>query len=87
VLLCAGIWGTKVGRLAGVTVPLCPMQHLYVRTAPLSEIAEETREVTHPILRHQDKSMYFRQHANCYGFGSYRHEPLPVDPEEIANAA
>lgn len=83
VLVSAGIWGPRVGRMAGVSIPLSPMQHLYVRTAPLPELAGETREVVHPILRHQDKSMYFRQQADCYGFGSYRHEPLLVDPDEI----
>ncbi len=83
VLVCAGIWGPRMGRLAGVSIPLMPMQHLYTRTAPLRELAGETREVVHPILRHQDKSMYFRQQADCYGIGTYRHEPLLVDPDEI----
>ncbi|MHB8732951.1 MAG: GcvT family protein [bacterium] len=87
VLICAGIWGPQVGRLAGITVPLAPMQHLYVRTAPLPELTGETRDVAHPILRHQDRSMYFRQHADCYGFGSYRHEPLPVEPDAIPRPA
>jgi len=83
VLVCCGIWGPRVGRMAGIAIPLSPCQHLYVRTASLPELAGETREVVHPIMRHQDKSMYFRQHADCYGFGSYRHEPLLVDPDEI----
>jgi hypothetical protein len=43
------------------------------------ELAGETREVVHPILRHQDRLMYFRQHADCYGIGSYQHEPILVD--------
>jgi glycine cleavage system T protein len=83
VLLCAGIWGPRVGRLAGVPIPLTPVEHQYARTAPLAELAGETREVVHPILRHQDRSMYFRQHANCYGIGSYQHEPILVDPDSI----
>lgn len=83
VLVCAGIWGPRVGRMAGISIPLMPCQHLYARTAPLPELSQETREVVHPILRHQDKSMYFRQHAACYGFGTYRHPPLLVDPNEI----
>src|SRR5262249_47279708 len=41
------------------------------------------REVVHPILRHQDRSMYFRQHADCYGIGSYQHEPILVDSHAI----
>jgi glycine/D-amino acid oxidase-like deaminating enzyme len=83
VLLCAGIWGPRVGRLAGVPIPLTPVEHQYARTAPLAELAGETREVVHPILRHQDRSMYFRQHADCYGIGSYQHEPILVDPDDI----
>lgn len=82
-LLCAGIWGPRIGKLAGVPIPLTPVQHLYARTAPLPELAGETREVVHPILRHQDRSMYFRQQADCYGIGSYLHEPLLVDAAEI----
>jgi glycine cleavage system T protein len=83
VLVCAGIWGPRIGRMAGVSIPLTPVEHQYVRTGPLPELAGETREVVHPILRHQDKSMYFRQHADCYGIGSYQHEPLLVDPDDI----
>ena len=29
--------------------------------------------------------MYFRQHADCYGIGSYQHEPLLVDPDDIVS--
>lgn len=83
VLLCAGIWGPRVGRMVGVHIPLTPVQHQYVKTAPLPELAGESREVAHPILRHQDRAMYFRQQADCYGVGSYQHEPLLVEPDEI----
>jgi dimethylglycine oxidase len=83
VLLCAGIWGPKVSRLAGVSIPLTPVEHQYVRTTPLPELAGETREVVHPIIRHQDRAMYFRQHADGYGVGSYYHEPLLVAPDDI----
>ena len=81
---CAGIWGPKAARmLGGVRVPLVPVQHQYAYTAPLPELAGETREVVHPILRHQDHSMYFRQHADAYGIGNYRHEPRLTEPEDI----
>src|SRR5690606_20176055 len=76
VLICAGIWGPKVGRLAGIPISLTPVEHQYVRTGPLPELAGETREVVHPILRHQDRAMYFRQIGDSYGIGSYYHEPL-----------
>ena len=84
VLLCAGIWGPRVGEMAGVPVPMQPMQHLYARTGPLSVLAGASDEVTQPVLRHQDRSMYSRQDFDCYGVGSYRHEPLPIDIESLA---
>src|SRR4051794_23263642 len=84
VVLCAGIWGPKAGRLlGGLRIPLVPVQHQYAFTAPLPELEGETREAVHPILRHQDHSMYFRQHADAYGIGNYRHEPRLTEPEEL----
>src|SRR3954466_6574929 len=84
VVLCAGIWGPKAGRLlGGLKIPLVPVQHQYAFTAPLPELEGETREVVHPILRHQDHSMYFRQHADAYGIGNSRHEPRLTEPWEL----
>jgi len=83
VVLSAGIWGAKVARLAGVELPIAPVQHQYALTRPLRELAGEAREVVHPILRHQDHAMYFRQDGERYGIGNYRHEPLLVEPEDI----
>lgn len=85
VLICAGIWGPRIGRMAGISIPLTPVQHLYALTAPLPELAGETREVVHPILRHQDFAMYFRQQGDRYGIGSYRHEPLLVSPDDLVS--
>ncbi|MDJ0595992.1 MAG: FAD-dependent oxidoreductase [Pleurocapsa sp. MO_226.B13] len=83
IVVCAGIWGPLIGEMVGEVIPLVPVQHQYVKTSPLAELTGETNEVVHPILRHQDKSMYFRQHFDCYGIGSYQHEPLLVDPKDI----
>ncbi|MBL9216344.1 MAG: GcvT family protein [Opitutaceae bacterium] len=83
VLCAAGLWGPEVGRLAGVPIPLLPMQHLYARTAPLPELRGETQILRHPIIRDQDHDMYYRQHGEAYGFGSYGHDPLPVNLADI----
>ncbi len=83
VLLCAGIWGPAIGRMAGVPIALNPMEHQYVRSAPLPALAGQSGEVGQPLLRHQDHSMYVRQQGECYGIGSYRHEPRLVDVEQI----
>ena len=83
VVAAAGIWAPKVGGLAGVPIPLSPMQHLYAVTTPLPELAGATEEISLPILRHQDAATYFRQVGEAIGIGSYRHEPLLVNAADI----
>jgi glycine cleavage system aminomethyltransferase T/glycine/D-amino acid oxidase-like deaminating enzyme len=84
VVVCAGIWGPLVGRMAGVPVPLHPVEHQLAWTAALPELAGAAdEEITHPILRDQDRCMYFRQRGERYGVGSYQHRPLLVAPEDI----
>ena len=83
VVAATGIWAPTVGGLAGVPIPLSPMQHLYAVTIPVPELAGATEEISLPILRHQDAATYFRQHGEAIGIGSYRHEPLLVDAADI----
>lgn len=79
VLLCGGIWGPQLGKKLGITIPLVPVQHQYINTTSIKELEGETRECVMPILRHQDRSLYFRQQGDHLGIGSYSHEPLLVD--------
>ncbi|MEE9199715.1 MAG: FAD-dependent oxidoreductase, partial [Dehalococcoidia bacterium] len=84
VVAAAGIWGPRIGRMVGVAIPLYPLEHPQVKFGPLPELAgQTTREVVHPAIRHQDRSMYCRQYFEYYEVGSYQHEPLPFDPEDI----
>jgi len=87
VLLCTNIWGPVLADRVGVKLPLMAVEHQYLISEPLPELAGETRFVVHPILRHQDERMYFRQHADAYGIGSYNHEPLLVDPRDLGLTA
>ena len=75
VVSCAGFWGPCVGDLVGVTIPLLPMAHQYVRTSPIAS-------ADGPILRHQDRDLYFRSYGDHLGVGSYLHRPMPVEPGE-----
>jgi glycine cleavage system aminomethyltransferase T/glycine/D-amino acid oxidase-like deaminating enzyme len=84
VLVCAGIWGPTIGRMAGVPIPLAVVQHQLVWTHPLPElVADAAEEVVHPILRHQDVSLYFRQRGDRYALGNYRHEPILFEPDDL----
>ncbi|MER3439199.1 MAG: sarcosine dehydrogenase, partial [Chloroflexota bacterium] len=83
VLICAGIWGPKVGKLAGISIPLIPVEHQLAWTTPLPELAGETRWAFLPVLRHQDRDMYFRQRCDHFAIGSYQHDPVLVEAEAI----
>jgi glycine cleavage system aminomethyltransferase T/glycine/D-amino acid oxidase-like deaminating enzyme len=83
VLVCCGIWGPRIGRMVGVPVPLAPVEHQLAWTTPLDELRGETAEVAQPILRHQDRDLYFRQRRDHYAVGGYGHEPVVVDAADI----
>ena len=83
VVSAVGIWAPRLCGLAGVPIPLSPMQHIYAVTTPLPGLLGAAEEISIPFLRHQDRSMYFRQENEAIGIGSYRHEPLLVESEEI----
>ena len=83
VVSAVGIWAPRLGAEAGVPIPLSPLQHIYAVTTPLPDLAGSTEDISLPILRHQDKSMYFRQVGEAIGIGSYRHEPLVVEADDI----
>ncbi len=87
VLICAGIWGPVIGRMAGITVPLMPMEHQYVKVGPIPELAALGREVALPIVRVHDHLMYCRMHGDQFGIGNYNHVPLPVEPGAIRSHA
>ncbi|TCP52040.1 glycine cleavage system aminomethyltransferase T [Tamaricihabitans halophyticus] len=87
VLCCAGIWGPRIGGLAGVSVPVLPLAHQYAVTTPVTGLTNPGTEVRQPLLRHQDSAMYFRQIYDRIGIGSYQHRAIPVSQQEIAPTA
>lgn len=83
VVSAAGFWGPVIGAMAGVDVPLLPLAHQYATTEPLPEldgVNAPRSEASKPILRFQDRDLYFREHHDRLGIGSYAHRPMPVDP-------
>src|SRR4029077_17823764 len=61
-LVSLGLWAPEFMRSLGLPIiAMQPMQHLFSWTEPLPELAGASVEIEHPILRHQDRAMYFRQ--------------------------
>jgi len=82
VVCAAGFWGAQLATTVGLTVPLVPMAHQYARTGQIPALVgrnTEASEASYPILRHQDQDLYFREHVDRLGIGSYNHRPMPVD--------
>jgi glycine cleavage system T protein len=77
VLLCTNVWASVMAEKVGLRFPLMGVEHQLAYTEPLPELAADRhRFVTHPILRHQDYSLYYRQYYDGYGVGNYRHKSM-----------
>ncbi|MEW9533532.1 FAD-dependent oxidoreductase [Microbispora sp. NPDC049125] len=85
VVCCAGIWGPKVARMAGMSLPLTPLAHQLAWTGPVPDLAGQTEEAARPILRHQDADLYYRERFDRLGIGYYGHRPMPIAPEDIVS--
>ncbi|GAA0379343.1 sarcosine dehydrogenase [Acrocarpospora corrugata] len=82
VVCCAGIWGPRVARMAGMSLPLTPLAHQLAWTGRLPELPEEP-VASLPILRHQDADLYYRDRHGTLGVGYYGHRPMPVSADDI----
>ncbi|MFF7547769.1 FAD-dependent oxidoreductase [Streptomyces canus] len=83
VVCCAGIWGPKIARMAGMNLPLTPLAHQLAWTGPVPALAGQTEEAVRPILRHQDADLYYRDRHDTLGIGYYGHRPMPITADEI----
>ncbi|MDY6998184.1 MAG: FAD-dependent oxidoreductase [Actinomycetota bacterium] len=82
VVCAAGFWGAQLAKQVGLVLPLVPMAHQYARTGQVADLVGRNTELSEaglPILRHQDRDLYFREHVDRLGIGSYNHKPMPVD--------
>jgi heterotetrameric sarcosine oxidase gamma subunit len=92
VLLCANIWAPALSEKIGVALPLMAFEHQYVITKPLAALAQfdptnKDQEVVYPTVRELDSTMYYRQHWDSYGIGSYWHKPHLVRPQDVGQTA
>lgn len=83
VVCCAGIWGPKIARLVGMSLPLTPLAHQLAWTGQVGPLAGQREEARRPILRHQDADLYYRERFDALGIGYYGHRPMPVGVDDI----
>jgi len=79
VVNAAGLWAREVGRLAGVYLPLHPMEHQYLVTEEAPEVYERAGELPH-VMDPEGES-YLRQEGRGLVIGFYEQacDPWGVD--------
>ena len=84
VVCCAGVWGPLVAGMVGLPLPMLALEHQYAITSPVAALAADAdRGATMPIVRHHDAGLYFRNHGDRVGIGSFNHRRLPVQVSEL----
>ncbi|MGR3454046.1 GcvT family protein [Pseudooceanicola sp.] len=79
VVNAAGLWAREVAAMAGVYLPLHPMEHHYIVTDDIPAIYERGDE--HPHVMDPAGESYLRQEGRglCIGFYEQRAKPWAVD--------
>lgn len=79
VVNAAGLWAREVGAMAGVYLPLHPMEHQYLVTDDIPLIYEAEHE--HPHVMDPAGESYLRQEGRglCIGFYEQKARPWAVD--------
>ena len=72
----AGFYAAEIGRMAGVDIPLAVLEHQYLVTGPVRELAGY-RDVL-PLVRDPEIMFYLRREQDAFLFGSYGHEGRTV---------
>ncbi|MFT7586098.1 MAG: glycine cleavage system aminomethyltransferase T/glycine, partial [Cellvibrionaceae bacterium] len=88
VVLASNIWAPILAEKIGVPMPLFPGEHQYIYTDPTPALDDRKQtEHTFPITAFDDLSIYFRQHHDRIGIGSYHHAARLVDPHKLGKNA
>lgn len=74
VVNAAGLWAREVGRMAGVELPLIPMEHHYLITEDLPELKGQPEM---PSIADLDGGLYLRQEHSGMLLGVYERNAVP----------
>jgi dimethylglycine dehydrogenase len=82
VVNAAGLWARRVGRMAGLNLPLIPMQHHYLITEDLPELVRRPDEM--PCVTDLEGFTYLQQERKGVLLGVYERNPRHWQPEGAA---
>ncbi len=84
VVNAAGLWAREVGRMAGLELPLLAMEHMYLLTEDMPEVAEANAATGHEIIHAVDfdGELYLRQERGGMLMGTYEKACVPWSVKE-----
>jgi dimethylglycine dehydrogenase len=76
VVNAAGLWAREVGYMAGIELPVLAMQHHYLVTEPMAEVAEHVASTGREMPMAMDFAgeIYIRQEGNGMLLGTYEQD-------------
>lgn len=77
VVNAGGLWAREVGHLAGIHLPVQPMEHHYLITEAIPEIVARPAEPRLPAGVDYEGNMYFRQERQGMLLGTYEPSSTP----------
>ena len=100
VVNAGGLWAREVGEMAGVSLPLHPMEHQYLVTDDIPEVRDHGSELPHVMdpegesyLRQEGRGLvigFYEQQCDPWGVdgtpADFGHELLPDNLERIGDA-
>ncbi|MCI0626951.1 MAG: FAD-dependent oxidoreductase [Acidobacteria bacterium] len=80
VINCAGMWARALGQMAGATIPLQAVEHMYLITEPMEGLKSGV-----PSLRDYDGLTYFKEDAGKLVMGGTERKARPWAVDGIPN--
>ena len=77
IINAGGLWAREVGKLAGLNLPVQPMEHHYLITDAIPEIEAMPKGTRLPIGTDFDGNIYFRQEGQGMLLGTYEPKSTP----------
>lgn len=75
VIICAGAWSGALAETAGVALPLQAVEHMYVVTEPIVDLADPF-----PVIRDLDRGIYIKGDAGKLVIGGFEPDAKCWDP-------
>ncbi|MEZ5923036.1 MAG: FAD-dependent oxidoreductase [Hyphomicrobiaceae bacterium] len=84
VINCGGLWAREVGRMVGIELPVLAMEHQYLITEDMPEVAEINKTTGKMVLHAVDfdGEIYMRQERGGMLLGTYEKHGIPWSPKD-----